>query len=97
MAAEGRKFLAADINTRKQLLNATLRNIFVFDLIVQVLKQSASKEVDEAVVLSQLALTFPHERPLRILRTVVAWARYAALFKYNSTRRVFHGLQQPAA
>jgi NitT/TauT family transport system ATP-binding protein len=97
MAAEGRQSLAADINTREQLLNATLRNIFVFDLIVQVLKQSPSNEVDEGVVLSQLALTFPRERPQRILRTVVAWARYAALFKYNSTRRVFHGLQPPTA
>jgi len=96
MTAEGRQFLATDINTRQRLLNATLRTIFVFDLIVQALKQSPSKEVDEAVVLSQLALTFPHERPQRILRTVVAWARYAALFKYSSTRRVFHGLQQPA-
>ena len=97
MTAEGRRFLAADINTRKQRLNATLRGLFVFDLIVHMLKQSASHEVDEAVVLSQLALTFPHERPLRLLRTVVAWARYAALFKYSSTRRVFHGLQPPAA
>jgi NitT/TauT family transport system ATP-binding protein len=97
MTAEGRQFLAADINTRKQLLNATLRGLFVFDLIMQMLKQSASNEVDETVVLGQLALTLPHERPQRILRTVVAWARYAALFKYSSTRKVFHGLQPPTA
>ncbi len=95
MTAEGRAFLAADINARKQLLNAALRGLFVFDLIVQALKESASKEVDESVVLSQLALTFPHERPQRILRTVVAWARYAALFDYSSARRVFRGLQEP--
>jgi NitT/TauT family transport system ATP-binding protein len=95
MTVEGRQFLAADIHTRQQRLNATLRGLFVFDLIVQALKQSASNEVDEAVVLSQFALTFPHERPQRLLRTVVAWARYAVLFKYNGTRRVFHGLQPP--
>ena len=95
MTTEGRQFLGADINTRKQLLNATLRGLFVFDLIVQALKQSASNEIDETVVLNQLAQSFPHERPQRILRTVVAWARYAMLFKYSSTRRVFQGLQQP--
>ena len=95
MTAEGRQFLGADINTRKQLLNVTLRGLFVFDLIVQALKQSASNEIDETVVLNQLAQSFPHERPQRILRTVVAWARYAMLFKYSSTRRVFQGLQQP--
>jgi NitT/TauT family transport system ATP-binding protein len=90
MTAEGRQFLAADINTRKRLLNAKLQKLFVFDLVLQMLKQTASHEVEESVVLSQLALTFPHERPIRILRTVIAWARYAALFKYNSTRKVIY-------
>jgi len=97
MTAEGRTFLAASINTRKQQLNATLRTLFVFDLIVQALKQSSRGEVDESAVLSQFAQTFPHEGPQRLLRTVVSWARYAELFKYDSIRRVFHGLQQPAA
>jgi NitT/TauT family transport system ATP-binding protein len=97
MTAEGRTFLAANINTRKQQLNVVLRTLFVFDLIVQALKQSSRGEVDEAVVLSQFAQTFPHEGPQRLLRTVVSWARYAELFKYDSIRRVFHGLQQPSA
>jgi NitT/TauT family transport system ATP-binding protein len=97
MTVAGRQFLAAGIKTRKQLLNTTLRGLFVFDLIVQALKKSASGEVDEAVILDLLARAFPHEQPAQILRTVVAWARYAELFKYNSIRRVFHGLPLPAA
>ena len=96
MTATGRQFLAADIKTRKQLVNALLRGLFVFDLIVQALRQSPNDTLDEAVVLEQLARVFPHEPPPRILRTVVAWARYAELFKYSSLRRVFHGLQRPA-
>jgi NitT/TauT family transport system ATP-binding protein len=92
MTAEGRQFVAADIKQRKQRLNATLRGLFVFDLIVQALKQSGSHEVDEVAILSQLAQAFPHERPQRVLHTVVAWARYAELFKYSSIRRVLHGL-----
>jgi NitT/TauT family transport system ATP-binding protein len=92
MTADSRQFLAADIRTRKQRLNATLRGLFVFDLIVQALQQSAHNEVDEAAILGELAQKFPHERPQRILHTVVAWARYAELFKYSSIRRVFHGL-----
>jgi NitT/TauT family transport system ATP-binding protein len=95
MTVEGRGFLAADINTRQQLLNTTLRRLFVFDLVLKMLKQAPGNEVDEATVLSQFALTFPHERPQRILRTVVAWARYAELFRYSSTRRIFYGLRQP--
>ena len=95
LAAAGRQFLAADIKTRKHLLNAILRGLSVFDLVVQALKQSANGDLDEAVVLDQLARALPHEQPPRILHTVVAWARYAELFKYSSSRRVFHGLQQP--
>jgi hypothetical protein len=60
------------------------------------LKRFTNEEVDEAVVLSQIAAAFPHERPMRVLRTVVAWARYAELFKYRSARRVFYGHQQSA-
>ncbi len=97
MTAEGRKFLAADINTRQRLLNVTLRGLFIFDLIIQMLKRSGANEIDETVVLSQLALTFPRERPERILKAVVSWARYAELFKYNATRRVLYGLAEPVA
>ncbi len=97
MTSEGRKFLASDITGRKQQINATLRTLFVFDLIIKGLRQSRNNEVDEAEVLSQFALMFPHEHPMRILRTVVAWARYAALFEYDSRRRVFRELLPPTA
>jgi NitT/TauT family transport system ATP-binding protein len=97
MTVAGRQFLAADIKTRKQLLNAILRGLFVFDLVVQALKRSANGEVDEGVVLRELARALPHDPPARILRTVVGWARYAELFNYSSLRRVFHGLQPPPA
>ncbi|MBI1177833.1 ATP-binding cassette domain-containing protein [bacterium] len=92
MTPAGREFLGADINRRKQLLNARLRDIFVFDLAIQVLQHSESGEVHEELILSQLALHFPHERPQRVFRTLVAWARYAELFKYSSTRKMLYGL-----
>jgi len=92
MMAAGREFLAADINRRKHLLNSSLREIFVFNMVIQMLKQSERGEVDEETVLSQLVMQFPHERPHRIFRTIVAWARYAELFKFSSTRKVLYGL-----
>jgi NitT/TauT family transport system ATP-binding protein len=97
MTAAGREFLAADVNRRKHLLNDSLRDIFVFNMVILMLQQSGTGEVDEEVVLSQLAMQFPHERPHRILRTVVAWARYAELFKYSSTRKVLYGLNSSAS
>ena len=92
MTEDGRKFLRANINTRKQLLNARLQEIFVFDLIIQMLKQSDKGELSDEEILCELALHFPHERPQRIFRTIVAWARYAELLKYSGTRKVVYGL-----
>jgi NitT/TauT family transport system ATP-binding protein len=93
MTAEGRRLIAAGIATRKKLLNARLRDIFVFDLVMKSLERSGN-EVAEEVVLRELAQHFPHENPGRLLRTIVGWGRYGELFKYSSTRRVFFGLRE---
>jgi NitT/TauT family transport system ATP-binding protein len=93
MTHEGRAFLAADIPTRKGLLNATFRQIYVFDLVIRGLEASPTDELDEDILLDQLAQTFPRERPQRILHTLVSWARYAELFRYSAPRHVLHGLR----
>lgn len=90
----GRRFLAADVNGRKHLLNRRLRQLFVFDLVLRILDHCETEEVDEEIVLTQLAIHFPLERPARMLRTVVAWARYARLFNYSSSRRVLFKLKE---
>jgi len=90
MTAPGRQFLAADVNARKKLLNAKLRQILVFDLVLRMLNQAENGELEEEVVLSELAMLYPHERPHRIMRTLISWARYAELFHYSSTRKVLY-------
>lgn len=97
MTTEGRGFLAADVESRKRLLNAILRRIYVFDLVIRGLEASPTRELDEDHILGQLALTFPRERPQRILHTLVSWARYADLFRYSAPRRVLHGLSDGRA
>lgn len=92
MTPFGRQFLAADINERKRLLHQTLAEVFVFRMVIQMLQHSDNGEVSEETVLTQLAMHFPHERPQRIFHTLVAWARYAELFKFSSTRKVVHSL-----
>ena len=88
MTAEGRQFLGLSVNERKQRLNTLLREIFVFATVLRMLTGSESGEVDEETVLGQLALHFPQEKPNTLLRTIVAWARYAELFGYSSARRM---------
>lgn len=95
MTVDGRHFLAADINRRKHLLNFRLREIFVFDLLLQMLKQAPDHEVEEEVVIGQLTLHFPHERPHRMMRSIVNWGRYSGLFRYDSTRKVVHERRTP--
>jgi len=95
LTAAGRRFLAADIPARKRELNAVLRTLPIFADILTALKASPQNEIDDALVLEQLARASPHERPLHLLHTVVSWGRYAVIFRYSSLRRVFQGV--PAA
>ena len=97
LTPEGTGFLRADVQERKRLLNAVLRGLFVFNIVVQALELSPAGEVDEGTVMGWYTTIFPQERPMRLMRTVVSWARYAALFEYSSPRKVFHGLAGPGA
>ncbi len=95
MTPEGRVFLEADVNGRKKLLNEKLRRILVFDLIMRMLEHAENHELEEEIVLSELAMLYPHERPQRVFRTLTGWGRYAELFKYNSTRKVIYSEPPP--
>ena len=92
MTDDGRKFLTAGVNTRKRLLNLRLRQIFVFDLILRMLEHADNHELHEELVLGELAMIFPNERPHRVLRTIIAWGRYAELFHYSSSRKILRAV-----
>lgn len=96
MTPDGRAFLGADAARRTSLLNARLRDIFLFDLIVRALDAAPDHQVREEEILGQLARLFPHERPARLLHTVVAWARFADLFQYDAQRRRLYADKSPA-
>ncbi len=89
MTPAGRAFLAADIKARQDMLQTTLRGVFVFDLVLKMLERAPRHELEEADLASQLALLFPHERPARIVRMLVSWGRLATLYKYNAMRKTF--------
>ncbi len=94
MTQEGKKVLASNVTIRKQLLLAALKKLFVFDRILQRLQSAPGQEVSEAELLADLSRLFPYERAPRLLKTVIAWARYAELFKYSSTRKVVYAQQR---
>jgi NitT/TauT family transport system ATP-binding protein len=90
MTVEGRAFLATDVNGRKKLLNQKLREIRVFQIVLTMINNSEGHELLEEDALTQLAMTYPHEKPTQMLRLVIGWGRYAELFKYSSTRKAFY-------
>jgi NitT/TauT family transport system ATP-binding protein len=90
MTAEGRRFLAAPVPERKKLLNQALRHIRVFQIILAMINNAEAHELAEEDALTQLAMTYPHERPVQMLRLVIGWGRYAELFKFSSTRKIFY-------
>jgi NitT/TauT family transport system ATP-binding protein len=75
MTLEGRAFLAADVNHRKVLLNQALRQIRVFQIINALINNADSHELAEEDALTQLAMTYPHEKPVQMLRLVIGWGR----------------------
>jgi NitT/TauT family transport system ATP-binding protein len=96
MTPQGRTFLAADINGRKDQLRPILRNIRAFQLVLEALQDDEDGEVDEDSMLEKLSALFPYEQPERTLQTLINWGRYAELFKYDSDRHMLCGLHAEA-
>ncbi|MBX7208467.1 MAG: nitrate/sulfonate/bicarbonate ABC transporter ATP-binding protein [Verrucomicrobiaceae bacterium] len=97
MTAAGRAFLAADINTRKNAVRAGLRDIRVFQVVIETLRTETDGEVEEYLLKDKLSRLFPYEDSARTIQTITNWARYAELFKYDSDRHLFYELHPETA
>ncbi len=97
LTALGRTVLGADVNARKKLLNTALRSIRVFQIILTMIQNAENHELAEEDALTQLAVTYPHERPTQMLRILIGWGRWSELFKYSSTRKVFYPSKETPA
>jgi NitT/TauT family transport system ATP-binding protein len=97
LTALGRTVLGADVNARKKLLNSALRSIRVFQIILTMIQNAENHELAEEDALTQLAVTYPHERPTQMLRILIGWGRWSELFKYSSTRKVFYPSRETRA
>jgi NitT/TauT family transport system ATP-binding protein len=84
LTASGKAFLDAKVNERKKVLNQRLRTLGLFQRIITLLQGQENFSVDEDVVLEELAVWLPTQRPQTMFRTIVRWGRYAELFGYNA-------------
>ncbi len=83
----GKRFLEAKVNERKRVLNQRLRALRLFGYIIELLQKQESLSVDEDLVLEELAVWLPTEKPQTMFRSIVRWGRYAELFGYNANER----------
>jgi len=87
LTAKGRQYLQAKVRLRKVLLNAQLRALPLFQRLIEILSRQESRSLDEEIVMEELAVWLPTERPQTMFRNVVRWGRYAELLGYNADER----------
>ena len=91
----GKRFLDADMNTRKVLLNRQLQQLGVFRFVLQILSEAKDKRLPQDVVLEELAVRLPTEDIDQLFKTIVGWGRFAELFGYSPEDATLY-LDQPA-
>jgi NitT/TauT family transport system ATP-binding protein len=83
----GRQLVSGKINERKKLVNQQLRTLRLVQRVVELLQRQENFSVDEDIVLEELAVLLPTEKPQTMFRSLVRWGRYAELFGYNANQR----------
>jgi NitT/TauT family transport system ATP-binding protein len=86
----GKQFLESDINQRKALLRARLKELGLFSYLVRLLRGQENQSLDREIVLSHLAMLLPNEEPESLFSTLVDWGRFAELFGYNKDQDRFY-------
>lgn len=97
MTGEGRTFLAADVNSRKNSVRTSLRGVRAFQVVVEALQAEPDGEIEGDMLMEKLSMLFPFEDSSRTMQTMVNWGRYAELFKYDSDRHLIYGLHSDAS
>ena len=88
------KFLDADMNGRKGLLNQQLQTLGIFRYIVTMLKEAKDQRLPEEIIQEELAIRLPTEDVIAMTQTIISWGRFAELLgirlilkKYTSINR----------
>ncbi|MDB5174859.1 MAG: aliphatic sulfonates transporter ATP-binding protein [Phycisphaerales bacterium] len=80
----GAKFLDADINGRKALLNQQLQKLGIFRYVVQMLKEAKQKRLPQEIVQEELVIRLPTEDVEALTKTIISWGRFAELLGYSA-------------
>src|ERR1700692_1780238 len=78
----GKKFIAADSDTRKQIFAEQVQKLRLFHIILGYLE--IQEEINRETVMKEISTALPYENPEKILETMIAWGRYAGLMDYDA-------------
>ncbi|MBV8227751.1 MAG: nitrate/sulfonate/bicarbonate ABC transporter ATP-binding protein, partial [Verrucomicrobia bacterium] len=78
----GRKFIAADSDSRAKIFAEQVRKLRLFHIILGYLE--VQEEIDRETVMKDISTALPYENPEKILETMIAWGRYAGLMDYDT-------------
>jgi NitT/TauT family transport system ATP-binding protein len=94
----GKQLVQANVNERKRLLNQQLRQLRLIQHVIEILKRQPGASIDEDIVIEELAVLLPTEKPHMMFKSLVRWGRYAELFGYKATeRKLYLDMESSAA
>jgi NitT/TauT family transport system ATP-binding protein len=79
----GTKFLDADINGRKILLNQQLQTLGIFRFVVQILREAKDQRLPQEIMQEELVMRLPTEDVEGMTKTLIGWGRFAELIGYS--------------
>ena len=90
LTALGREFLAGDPPQQKAIFARQIMDLRLFQIITLCLHKAKDEQVDADVILEQLAVLLPYDKPEQIFDTVIAWGRYAELLDYDQAAHTLY-------
>jgi NitT/TauT family transport system ATP-binding protein len=78
----GKRFFESDRQTRKTIFAEQVQKLRLFHIILGYLE--VQEEVSGETVMHDIAASLPYENPEKILKTMIAWGRYAGLMDFNT-------------
>lgn len=94
----GKRFLQGDVNYRKRILNESMRQLRLAQLLEHKLKEANQFTIPYEQGLEYVKGWLPSENAEILLGTLIQWGRYAELFGYNDdTKEIYLDLGQENA
>jgi NitT/TauT family transport system ATP-binding protein len=79
----GRALLAADVNGRKRLLGAAVRELQTMRYVLDLLARAPEGRVPLEVIEEEFAIHLPGEPPSEAVRVLLDWGRYGEILDYD--------------